>query len=278
MVKLSIPILGFAAGMHGEGGVSAIFGIGEIPAPADVAKAPEDAMVTRTGLAYKVLTPPQCPPEACERPLAFDTVEVDYTGWQTNGKMFDSSLSRGQRSTFKVNQVIKGWTEGLQAMAIGEKRRFWIPASLAYGDNPAPGRPSGPLVFDVELFGIQRGPKPPSVPADIAGPPADALVNPSGLYLKVLKPGKPAFKGRPVQQDSEVTVEYSGWKPNGDLVVSTQVDGKRAQLRVGDIQLAGLREGLVGMILGESRRLWIPSKLTNGKSSLVFDVEVFGIQ
>merc|ERR1740123_1087214 len=278
MMKLSIPMLGVATGMHEENRASALFGFGDIPAPIDVAKAPADATVTSTGLAYKVLAPPSCSPEACERPFLFDKVEVDYTGWQANGKMFDSSVSRGRRATFGVNQVIKGWTEGLQTMAVGEKRRFWIPASLAYGDNPAPGRPGGPLVFDVELFGIQRGPKPPSVPVDIAGPPADALVNPSGLYLKVLKPGKPAFKGRPVQQDSEVTVEYSGWKPNGDLVVSTQVDGKRAQLRVGDIQLAGLREGLVGMILGESRRLWIPSKLTNGKSSLVFDVEVFGIQ
>lgn len=277
-MKLSIPILGVAAGVQGEGRASALFGLGDIPAPADVAKAPGDATVTSSGLAYKVLTPPRCAPEACEIPLAFDTVEVDYTGWQTNGKMFDSSVQRGQRATFRVNQVIKGWTEGLQTMAIGEQRRFWIPSSLAYGDNPAPGRPGGPLVFDVELFGIQRGPKPPPVPVDVARPPADALVNPSGLSMKVIKPGKPAFKSRPVQEDSEVTVEYTGWKPNGELVVSTQVNGKRAQLRVGDIQLAGLREGLVGMILGETRRLWIPSKLTSGKNALVFDVEVFGIQ
>jgi len=278
MIKLSIPIFGVAAGMQKEGRASALLGFGDIPAPADVGKAPGDATVMGGGLAYKVLTPPPCSPEACERPLAFDTVEVDYSGWQTNGKMFDSSVSRGQRSTFKVNQVIKGWTEGLQTMAVGEKRRFWIPAFLAYGDNPAMGRPGGPLVFDVELFGIQRGPKPPPVPVDIAGPPADALVNPSGLSLKVLKPGKPAFKARPVQQDSEVTLEYSGWKSNGELVVSTQLNGQRAQLRVSDISLVGLREGLVGMILGERRRLWIPSKLTSGNSMLVFDVEVFGIQ
>lgn len=278
MIKLSIPILGVAAGMHAEDQANALFGFGDIPAPADVAKAPGDATVTGSGLAYRVLTPPLCSPDACERPLAFDTVEVDYTGWQTNGKMFDSSVQRGRRASFKVNQVIKGWTEGLQSMAIGEKRRFWIPASLAYGENPEMGRPGGPLVFDVELFGIQRGPKPPAVPVDIAGPPADALVTSSGLSLKVLQPGKDAFKTRPVQQDSEVTLEYSGWKPNGDLVVSTQVNGQRAQLRVGDISLPGLREGLVGMILGESRRLWIPPKLTNGKSALVFDVEVFSIQ
>lgn len=54
----------------------------------------------------------------------------------TNGKMFDSSVKRGQTAKFPLNRVIKGWTEGLQLMTVGEKRRFWIPADLAYGDTP----------------------------------------------------------------------------------------------------------------------------------------------
>jgi peptidylprolyl isomerase len=70
--------------------------------------------------------------------------------------MFDSSVARGEPATFSLNQVIKGWTEGVQLMVVGEKTRFWIPAELAYGDKPArPGAPSGELVFDIELLNIQ---------------------------------------------------------------------------------------------------------------------------
>ena len=56
---------------------------------------------------------------------------MDYTGWTTDGKMFDSSVTRGQKATFPLNAVIAGWTEGLQLMTVGETRRFWIPEKLA---------------------------------------------------------------------------------------------------------------------------------------------------
>ena len=80
-------------------------------------------------------------------------VEVHYSGWTTDGKMFDSSVVRGSTAKFPLNRVIKGWTEGVQLMVKGEKRRFWIPGKLAYGDTPKrPGAPAGTLVFDVELF------------------------------------------------------------------------------------------------------------------------------
>jgi FKBP-type peptidyl-prolyl cis-trans isomerase len=62
---------------------------------------------------------------------------------------------RGEPVTFPLGQVIPGWTEGLQLMVEGEKRRFWIPAELAYGTNPPPGAPAGMLVFDVELIAIK---------------------------------------------------------------------------------------------------------------------------
>jgi hypothetical protein len=76
----------------------------------------------------------------------------------TNGKMFDSSVQRGEPAAFPLHDVIKGWTEGLQLMVEGEKTRFWIPAELAYGDPPQrPGAPAGMLVFDVELISINPG-------------------------------------------------------------------------------------------------------------------------
>ncbi|HBQ16556.1 MAG TPA: FKBP-type peptidylprolyl isomerase, partial [Myxococcales bacterium] len=80
---------------------------------------------------------------------------VHYTGWTTDGAMFDSSVTRGSPATFPLSRVIRGWTEGVPLMVPGEIRRFWIPAALAYGDNPRPGAPRGMLVFDVELMDIQ---------------------------------------------------------------------------------------------------------------------------
>jgi FKBP-type peptidyl-prolyl cis-trans isomerase len=80
---------------------------------------------------------------------------VHYTGWTTDGKMFDSSVVRGSPASFSLSQVIAGWTEGVQLMKVGDKFRFWIPGKLAYGDHPRPGAPAGMLVFDVELIAIQ---------------------------------------------------------------------------------------------------------------------------
>ena len=119
-----------------------------LAAPADVAAPPADAKKTASGLAYKVLKPGTG--EA--KPKATSTVRVHYSGWTTDGKMFDSSVKRGQPASFPLNRVIAGWTEGLQLMKVGEKTRFWIPVELAYQNRP--GKPAGMLVFDVELLSI----------------------------------------------------------------------------------------------------------------------------
>src|SRR5215510_5448630 len=120
-----------------------------IPAPSDVAAPPKDAQKTSSGLASKVIKPGT----GKEHPKATSQVTVHYTGWTTDGKMFDSSVVRGQPATFPLDRVIKGWTEGVQLMVVGEKRRFWIPEKLAYEGKQAP---YGLLVFDVELIKIEQ--------------------------------------------------------------------------------------------------------------------------
>lgn len=120
-----------------------------LAAPADVAAPPADAEKTASGLASKVLKAGT----GTEHPTATSTVNVHYTGWTTDGKRFDSSVERGETISFPLNRVIAGWTEGLQLMVVGEKRRFWIPEELAYQGRP--GAPAGMLVFDVELFEIK---------------------------------------------------------------------------------------------------------------------------
>jgi peptidylprolyl isomerase len=120
-----------------------------IPAPADVAAPPADAEKTPSGLATKV----QVPGAGKRHPAANSRVRVHYTGWTTDGKMFDSSVARKEPITFGLNQVIAGWTEGVQLMVEGEIRRLWIPEKLAYQGQP--GAPKGMLVFDVELIRIE---------------------------------------------------------------------------------------------------------------------------
>jgi FKBP-type peptidyl-prolyl cis-trans isomerase len=116
--------------------------------PADVKAPPADAKTTPSGLAYKVIKEGT----GKKHPAATDSVTVHYSGWTTDGKMFDSSVPRNMPATFPLNGVIAGWTEGVQLMVEGETARFWIPEKLAYkGQKP----PFGMLVFDIELIKIR---------------------------------------------------------------------------------------------------------------------------
>src|SRR5919201_2463202 len=141
MLVFDVELLGIAESPKASGA--------EPPrAPADVAAPPADARRTPSGLAYKVLTPGT----GKQHPGPATRVTVHYSGWTTDGQMFDSSVARGQPATFALNQVIPGWTEGMQLMVADEKTRFWIPEKLAYKGQP--GAPKGMLVFDIELISI----------------------------------------------------------------------------------------------------------------------------
>jgi FKBP-type peptidyl-prolyl cis-trans isomerase FklB len=110
-----------------------------------------EVTTTESGLQYEVLTQGDGP-----KPAATDEVTVHYHGTLPNGEVFDSSVDRGQPATFGLNQVIKGWTEGVQLMNVGSKYRFVIPSDLAYGPRGAGGKigPNATLVFEVELLSI----------------------------------------------------------------------------------------------------------------------------
>lgn len=248
----------------------------DIPAPEDVAAPPADAMTTDSGLASKVLSKGT----GEEHPEKWDKVTVHYSGWTTDGKMFDSSVKRDKPATFGLGQVIAGWTEGLQLMVVGERRRFWIPEKLAYQGQP--GRPAGMLVFDVELLEIVNlpaPPPPPEVPADVAAAPADAEVTASGLASRVLTKGDGT--DHPAAT-SKVTVHYSGWTTDGKMFDSSVVRGQPASFPLNRV-IAGWTEGLQLMVPGEKRRFWIPEALAyqgrKGRPAgmLVFDVELISI-
>jgi peptidylprolyl isomerase len=252
-----------------------------IPAPQDVASAPSDAITTASGLAYKIISSAG---GDADHPSSTSNVTVHYTGWMTNGEMFDSSVLRGEPTSFGLNQVISGWTEGVQLMKKGDKARFWIPGSMAYGETPSqPGYPYGTLVFDIELLEFKNPPPPPAVPEDVQAAPATASTTQSGLAFRVLQAGtgteKPTAK-------STVTVHYSGWMTNGEMFDSSVVRGEPISFGLGQV-IPGWTEGLQTMVNGEKKRFWIPGKLAYGETpsqpgypygTLVFDVELISFQ
>jgi FKBP-type peptidyl-prolyl cis-trans isomerase len=111
----------------------------------------EGIQVTKSGLQYEVITEGDGP-----KPTAENTVKVHYHGTTIDGEVFDSSVDRGEPTTFPLNGVIKGWTEGLQLMPVGSKYKFYIPSELAYGQRQAGPNigPNSTLIFEVELLEI----------------------------------------------------------------------------------------------------------------------------
>jgi FKBP-type peptidyl-prolyl cis-trans isomerase len=129
-------------------------------------KAKPGVVTLPSGLQYKILTPGNGP-----KPTADDVVVCNYKGSLVDGTEFDSSYKRGKPATIPVGQVIKGWTEALQLMAVGSKWQLVIPPSLGYGDKGAgPIGPDSTLLFDVELISIQ--PKEAKPAAGAAAPEA----------------------------------------------------------------------------------------------------------
>jgi peptidylprolyl isomerase len=242
-------------------------------APPDVAAPPPDAVKTPSGLASKVIAPGT----GSEKPGATDVVTVHYTGWSTDGKMFDSSVARDKPAMFPLNRSgLLGWRECVQLMVLGEKRRCWMPEKLAY--NGAPLRPKGMMVFDIELLDLRANPTSP--PADVKEPPADVSRTASGLAYKVLRPGTGRRSPRP---GDKVNVHYSGWTTNGKLFDSSVARGEPMTLGLDDV-IRGWSEGLQLMVEGERTRFWIPQDLAykgeagGPRGMLVFDVDLLKIE
>jgi FKBP-type peptidyl-prolyl cis-trans isomerase len=244
-------------------------------APVDVAAPPPDAKREASGLATKVIRAGT----GSDSPTLNDMVVVHYTGWTTDGASFDSSRKRDKPATFPVSGVIKGWTQALQLMVIGEQRRVWIPSELAYGDKPKrPGAPAGPLVFDIELLEIKRA---PPVPEDLTNP-VGAKTTASGLRYRVLRRGM--GRVHPTATD-KVEVHYSGWTLDGKMFDSSSRREKPAQFHLNGV-IKGWTEAVQLMAEGDLFRVWIPAALAYGDTpqreggpagELVFDIELLRI-
>jgi peptidylprolyl isomerase len=241
-----------------------------------VAAPPSTASFTKSGLASVVLKP--C--RGGKKPQQQQIVHVHYTGWTSNGFMFDTSVG-GDPAHFPLSAVIPGWSEAVQLMCVGERRRVWVPASLAYGDHPArPGAPAGQLTFEIELLGIDD-PVVVATPSDVSAPPSDAKRTASGVSYRVLHAGTGNVHPGP---SSRVRVHYSGWTTDGKMFDSSRVRGNEAVFGLQTV-IKGWAEGVQLMVEGEETRFWIPSALAYGDHAqggrptgmLVFDIELIKI-
>jgi len=240
--------------------------------PPDLAAPPADAAKAASGLVSRVLTPGT----GTQTPAATDLVTVHYTGWvASDGRMFDSSVARGP-STFPLDKVMPGWRECVRLMTVGEKRRCWVPESLAYKGQA--GKPAGTVVFDIELLESRTNPK--IAPPDVKAPPEDAKKTSSGLAYKVLRPGTGA---RNPASFSKVSVIYTGWTTDGKMFDSSLMSGKPLSMDLSRV-IPGWTEGVALMVEGERTRFWIPENLAykgesgSPKGMLVFDIELVKIE
>jgi peptidylprolyl isomerase len=209
-----------------------------------------------------------------------DKVKVHYTGWLTNGDIFDSSVVRKEPITFGLGEVIKGWGEGIPGMKVGGVRRLKIPAELAYGDRQRGKIPANStLVFEVEMLGVEPAPvkreagKLPDLKAK------EWAKRDSGLEVWDVKVGE----GDAVKPGAKVTVHYTGWLTDGKVFDSSLPRGEPISFGLNGV-IKGWTEGIPGMKPGGVRRLKIPAELGYGKRGagddippdavLVFEVEL----
>jgi peptidylprolyl isomerase len=242
----------------------------------------KDTITTASGLKYILIKENK----AGEKVIAGSKATVHYSGYFMNGKMFDSSVERGQSFTLKVGQgqVIKGWDEGIALLHKGEKAKFIIPYQLAYGEQ---GRPpvipeKSDLIFDVEIVDVQKIVAP--VLYDIKN--LEAKKTASGLtYYEVHRSNSTvkAMSGKTVK------VHYSGYLADGKMFDSSVERGEPIEFPLGQGRvIPGWEEGIALMNVGDKLRLVIPYNLAYGeqgrppvipaKADLTFDVELIDVK
>ena len=227
---------------------------------------------TESGLKYEIIKMGDG-----EKPEATDKVTVHYHGTLVDGTVFDSSVDRGQTITFGLNQVIKGWTEGLQLMPVGSKFKFTIPPELGYGERDMGAIPANSiLIFEVELFDIKK----PFVDTDFSKPGPETTLESGLRYIEHI-----VGDGELTKAGNLVIVHYSGFLSNGQKFDSSHDRGQPFNFTLGENRvIKGWEEGLLNMKKGGKRTLIIPPELAYGpkgaggvippNATLVFEVEL----
>jgi peptidylprolyl isomerase len=215
-------------------------------------------------------------------PQENDCVKVSFTAWGRDGRFLFGSAFQGGPQLQCLRAAMPGVAEALRSMAIGEKRRLWLPAPLttAPGDDDDERPSPVDITVDLELEGIIAA---PATPTDLLAPPATALRLDSGVSVQTLQKGR---GGPHPSASSRVRLHFSGWTREGRLFESTVMSGEPAVYLVANA-LPGWQEGLHRMVVGEKARFWIPAALAYGSrpgrrgvptGDLVYDIELLALE
>lgn len=248
-----------------------------------------DIKTTDSGLQYEVLSEG---PAGGYAPKATDIVDVHYVGTLLDGVEFDSSRARGAAARFPLNQVIPGWTEGVQLMTEGDRYRFFIPPELAYGESGTPGGPIGPnaaLIFDVELLKVTNPERNAEAAKKFLADNAKrqgVKTTQSGLQYEVLAEG-PA-DGKSPSDANVVSVHYKGTLTDGTEFDSSYARGEPAEFPLAQV-IPGWTEGVQLMSVGDKFKFYLPPALAYGETgtpggpigpneALIFEVELLDVK
>jgi FKBP-type peptidyl-prolyl cis-trans isomerase/tetratricopeptide (TPR) repeat protein/predicted Ser/Thr protein kinase len=224
---------------------------GDPPIPADT-----EIQTTESGLKYSVIRPG----EGGRKPREGDIVRLSYTGWLTDGTMFDSSRDKGKKPIeMPVGAFVQGWNEAVQMMTVGERWKLTIPPELGYGAKGAPPRipPDATLVFDMELLAIVS-------PPFLAPNPDRQKTTASGLTFEVVVPGE----GDPPAATDGVEYHFGLYTASGKLLQWSGRTGKPWRANRDKLTLEFLKEGLYMMPEGSTYRFEVPAKLAFGDRDL----------
>jgi len=261
---------------------------GETPAqtPAETPPPPPDPVQTPTSDADIVALPSglryvDLKVGEGETPAPGATVTVHYSGWLTDGTLFDSSVKRGEPVTFRLDEVIAGWTEGVGAMKVGGKRKLFVPPGLGYGarGNPPNIPADAELIFEVELLSVQQPPKPSSCEG------IEAVATDTGVKLYDLAVGQ----GEPPDVNDDLTLRYKAWRSDGTFFDSSDRAGPAMHSSLARLRQAipGLADGCKSMRPGGKRQMIIPPEMgfvqaermkLPKDTTMVFEVELMSIE
>jgi FKBP-type peptidyl-prolyl cis-trans isomerase len=247
--------------------------------PDDVAKPPANAETLPSGTKFVVVKPGTGKDKARQ----FDTVTYNYTAWDGEGRMIDTTEVRKNSVTVAPYKQSPGMGEMLTALTAGERARFWIDAKkMTSDDKPLPGGAKGLLCYEVEALQIVKAQhEAPPTPPDVAKPPDGVKKTAKGVFYRVLKAGSGKDPRHPASNDT-VKVHYTGWTTDGRMFDSSDLRGEPATFNLQGV-VAGWTDGIPVMTIGDRVRFWIPEELAykgapgKPKGMLVFDVELLEI-
>ena len=249
---------------------------GMVP-PDDVARPPDNAEKLPSGTRYVVLRKGT----GKDKARSADTVTWNYTVWDGEGRMLDTTEQRKRAMSQQVFRQTQALGEVLMSMTAGERIRFWSDAAtMTKGGKSINGVTSGPVCYELEVLQIAKAEHDaPPPPLDVGKPPDSAKKTAKGVFYRLLKQG--SGKDHPTADDA-VRVNYSGWTTDGRLFDSSYLKGDPVQFNLG-ATIPGWIDAIPLMVVGDRMRLWIPQELAYAnqpekpQGMLVFDVELVAI-